>query len=145
MDKVTLLTASRLEPTVAIRPHSTVVARLGRTLAIPLQLHHRFKHISSFICLQSYFISSILLISTRHAFFYAFLASAFILKHAFAMSTKAIVDAWDSKSIQKIRARIFYEFAVFILGCGNAIFLILFWPGWLLIGGALFALWQLAG
>ncbi|QYT01518.1 hypothetical protein H0G86_008554 [Trichoderma simmonsii] len=145
MDKVTLLTASRLEPTVAIRPHSTVVARLGRTLAIPLQLHHRFKHISSFICLQSYFISSILLISTRHAFFYAFLASAFLLKHAFTMSTKAIVDAWDSKSIQKIRARIFYEFAVFILGCGNAIFLILFWPGWLLIGGALFALWQLAG
>ncbi|OPB42548.1 hypothetical protein A0O28_0036660 [Trichoderma guizhouense] len=145
MDKVTLLTASRLEPTVAIRPHSTVVARLGRTLAIPLQLHHRFKHISSFICLQSYFISSILFISTRHAFFYAFIASAFLLKHVFAMTTKAIVDAWDSKSIQKIRARIFYEFAVFILGCGNAIFLIVFWPGWLLIGGALFALWQLAG
>ncbi|KAL7912665.1 hypothetical protein GGI35DRAFT_476502 [Trichoderma velutinum] len=145
MDKVTLLTASRLEPTVVIRPHSTVVARLGRTFAIPLQLHHRFKHISLFICLQSYFISYALLISTRYACFYAFVASAFILKHAFTMSSKAIVDVWDSKSIQKVRARIFYEFAVFILGCGNAIFLFVFWPGWLILGGTFFALWQLTG
>ncbi|EHK24347.1 uncharacterized protein TRIVIDRAFT_30212 [Trichoderma virens Gv29-8] len=145
MDKVTLLTASRLEPTVAIRPHSTIVARLGRAFAIPLQLHHRFKHISLFICLQSYFISYALLVGTRYACFYAFVASAFILKHGFAMSTKAIVDVWDSKSVQKVRARIFYEFAVFILGCGNALFLVVFWPGWLILGGACFALWQLTG
>ncbi|RFU76840.1 hypothetical protein TARUN_5426 [Trichoderma arundinaceum] len=147
MDKVTLLTASWLEPTAALRPHSTVIARLGRAFAIPLQLHHRFKHISLFICLQSYFVSYALLAGTSYAckniLFYAFIAAAFIFKHGLTMSTKAIFDIWDSRSVQKARARLFYEFAVFILGCGNAMFLVLFWPGWLLLGGAFFALWQL--
>lgn len=149
MDKVTLLTASRLEPTVALRPHSTLIVGLGKAFALSLQLHHRFLNISLFICLQSYFISHALLAGTSYAckrlLFYAFIASVFILKHGFAMSTKAISDIWDSRSVQKVRARIFYEFAVFILGCGNAMFLLIFWPGWLLLGGACFAAWQLAG
>lgn len=149
MDKVSLLTASRLEPTVGIRPHSTVIVRLGRAFAIPLQLHHRFKHISLFICLQTYLTSHALFIATsyacKHLLFYAFVTAAFLLKHGFAMSAKAVCDIWDSRSVQKVRARLFYEFAVFILGCGNAMFLVLFWPGWLLVGGAWFALWRLTG
>lgn len=149
MDKVTLLTASRLEPTVALRPHSTLIVGLGKAFALSLQLHHRLLNVFLFICLQSYLISHALLAAAsytcKHLLFYAFIASAFILKHAFAMSTKAIFDIWDSKSVQNIRARIFYEFAVFILGCGNAMFLLIFWPGWLLLAGLCFAAWKLAG
>ncbi|KAL7795123.1 hypothetical protein V8C37DRAFT_408813 [Trichoderma ceciliae] len=149
MDRLTLLTASRLEPTVTFRPHSTVIVRLGRAFALLLQLHHRFQHISLFICTQSYFVSCALLIGTlyvcKHLLFYAFAASAFIFKHGFAMSTKTIFHVWDSRRVQRVRARLFYEFAVFILGCGNAMFIVLFWPGWLLLGGACFALWQLTG
>ncbi|KAL7923119.1 hypothetical protein ACQKWADRAFT_312640 [Trichoderma austrokoningii] len=145
MDKVTLLTASRLEPTVALRPHSTLIVGLGNAFALSLQLHHRFLSIPLFIGLQSYALLAATSHACKHLLFYAFVASAFILKHAFAMSTKAVSDIWDSSSVQRVRARIFYEFAVFILGCGNAMFLIIFWPGWLLLGGACFAAWQLAG
>lgn len=38
------------------------------------------------------------------------------------------------KSTERARQRLFFEFMVFILGCGNGILLLLFWPGWIFIG-----------
>ncbi|KAH6610111.1 hypothetical protein Trco_000131 [Trichoderma cornu-damae] len=149
MDKVALLTASRLEPIAAIRPQSTVIAGLGRAFALPLQLHHRFRRASLSICLQSYFISYALIAGASSAcrllLFRALVASAFLLRHVFAVSCKATLDVWDSRGVRRVRARLFDEFALFILGYGNAMFLVLFWPGWLILGGACVALWQLTG
>ncbi|RDA89876.1 hypothetical protein CP533_6656 [Ophiocordyceps camponoti-saundersi (nom. inval.)] len=50
-----------------------------------------------------------------------------------------VATVWQSRSVQLIRARLFYEFALFILGGGNILFLLLFWPGWLVIGLVLWA------
>lgn len=61
------------------------------------------------------------------------------------MSSKAVADLWESPTLRLVRNRLFYEFAVFILGGGNAIILLLFWPGWLLVGAVLWAAWQLWG
>ncbi|TFB04803.1 hypothetical protein CCMA1212_003113 [Trichoderma ghanense] len=160
MDKVTLLTSSRLEPTAGVRPHSSSVV-LGSLLlsvsAAPLEYQARLAQLCSFIslhvyklvslhvytviCLQGYFISR----AAKHLLSHALYASQCLLTHGSAMFAKTVVDFWQSRRIQKIRAKLFYEFAVFILGCGNAFFLLVFWPGWLFLGAAALALKQLAG
>ncbi|KAL7821300.1 hypothetical protein V8C44DRAFT_4874 [Trichoderma aethiopicum] len=182
MDKVTLLTSSRLEPTAGIRPHSSsIIVVLGRSLlslaALPLAYQARLAQLCStvvslhlynaFVCLQHVYANNtillFLLLQGHHSFIssralllassragkrllsHASFASRSFLTHASAMFSKTVVDFWQSRRIQKIRAKLFYEFAVFILGCGNAFFLLIFWPGWLFLGAAALALKQLAG
>ncbi|ETS06706.1 hypothetical protein M419DRAFT_69919 [Trichoderma reesei RUT C-30] len=156
MDKVTLLTSSRLEPTAGFRPHSSIIVALGSLLtvaALPLALEYqaRLARLCSSISLRyySFFISRALLLASscagKHLLSHALFASQSFLTHASAMFSKTVVDFWQSRRIQKIRAKLFYEFAVFILGCGNAFFLLVFWPGWIFLGAAVLALRQLAG
>ncbi|PHH89876.1 hypothetical protein CDD83_5049 [Cordyceps sp. RAO-2017] len=61
-----------------------------------------------------------------------------------AMSHGAVAGLWPSRHAQLIRNRLFYEFALFVLGGGNTLILLLFWPGWLLVGLACWAVWQMA-
>ncbi|KAL7810906.1 hypothetical protein V8C26DRAFT_233383 [Trichoderma gracile] len=171
MDKVTLLTSSRLQPTAGIRPHSSIIVVLGslllRLAALPLAYQARLAQLCSVISLHDFYkhlhvytntvvttiISRALLLlllasscaGKHHLLSHALFASQSCLTHASAMFSKTVVDFWQSRRIQKIRAKLFYEFAVFILGCGNAFFLLVFWPGWLFLGAAALALKQLAG
>jgi len=39
----------------------------------------------------------------------------------------------------------FFEFAVFILGGGNQVILIVFWPGWIVVGGGVWGMWMVCG
>ncbi|CAN8102025.1 unnamed protein product [Discula destructiva] len=42
--------------------------------------------------------------------------------------------AWNSKQSRRLRKKLEFEFFVLILGTGNGIILLVFWPGWILIG-----------
>lgn len=56
-------------------------------------------------------------------------------------------SAWDSKQGRRLRKKLEFEFFVLILGCGNAFCLLLFWPGWILIGMVymIYLIWSWAG
>ncbi|KAI8956546.1 hypothetical protein F5Y11DRAFT_361634 [Daldinia sp. FL1419] len=42
---------------------------------------------------------------------------------------------WETKPIQRLRKKIMFEFFALLLGsCGNSLCLLLFWPGWWLLG-----------
>lgn len=43
-------------------------------------------------------------------------------------------SAWDSKQGRQLRKKVEFEFFVLILGYGNGFALIIFWPGWVLVG-----------
>ncbi|KAG6171446.1 hypothetical protein E4U11_000412 [Claviceps purpurea] len=49
---------------------------------------------------------------------------------------------WEGRSTQALRKKLFYEIAVFVLGCGNPVIVLLLWPGWLIVGGLAFVLWR---
>lgn len=49
--------------------------------------------------------------------------------------------AWNSKPLQKLQKKVEFEFFVLILGCGNNFCLVVFWPGWILIG-LVYLLWM---
>jgi len=43
-------------------------------------------------------------------------------------------SAWDSKPVRRLRKKVEFEFFVLLLGCGNTLFLMVFWPGWIPLG-----------
>ncbi|KAG5918472.1 hypothetical protein E4U42_006843 [Claviceps africana] len=57
------------------------------------------------------------------------------------MSGPATAGLWEARSTQALRKKLFYELAVFVLGCGNPVIVLLLWPGWLVVGALVFALW----
>lgn len=149
MDKGSLLTASKVEPGVSINPHSTVIGTLGPALAVAARFQYIIGTFSSFLYLQAYFVTSIAFVNALYASRFlaiqAYIATKFGAFHGFNMSAKALADVWDARTTRMLRKKLFYEFAVFILGSGNSMILLLFWPGWLVVGGASFAAWQFCG
>ncbi|GAO17344.1 hypothetical protein UVI_02038640 [Ustilaginoidea virens] len=57
------------------------------------------------------------------------------------MSAHAAAGLREAKPARSLRKKLFYEFAVFILGSGNPLLLMLLWPGWLVVAALSFALW----
>ena len=62
---------------------------------------------------------------------------------ALATSNKAIVMSWNSKCFAKLRRKLWFELAIWIMGGGNAVIVLVFWPGWWILLGAYWALWLL--
>lgn len=73
------------------------------------------------------------------------------IRNVALMSTAALGNlawsAWNSKPGRRLRKKLEFEFFVLILGCGNGVCLLVFWPGWILIGLAYFVylIWSWAG
>jgi hypothetical protein len=149
MDKATLLTASKVDLSVSTHPRSDITRLIGPALQIALRFQSLVGSVSIFLCLRACYVASITFASVLYASktvtFKAFVAAKFSAFHGFNMSSQALASAWNSKKIQKLRNKLWYEFAVFILGSGNLIFLMLFWPGWWVLAGACWAGWMLFG
>jgi hypothetical protein len=145
MDKVSILTASRREPAVSINrhKHSDLIARLTpTTLDVALDFQRIVGSISFYLCLQAYFAAGIVASQLFQAVHFLVLHGLFA---GLNTSWRAASRAWESKSIRRLRNKVFFEFAVFILGCGNSVFLVVFWPGWILLAALSLALWHICG
>lgn len=145
MEKVAILTASKVEPTVQIPPHATIISRLGPTVAFAVRFQHIIASLSAVVCWQACVAASFSLAAaaytTKIVAFYALVTAKFGAFHGLTMSLKAAAAVWDWNSTRVLRKKLFYEFAVFILGTGNGFILLLFWPGWLFLAGS-YAIWQ---
>lgn len=144
MDKASLLTA-RMELGVSGKPHSDLVRLLGPVLEIVL----RFQSLTLFLSLRAYFVASVACISIIHATNVLAWNALYVAKlgafHGATLSRKATLGIWRSRNVQALRKKLFYEFAVFILGGGNLLFILIFWPGWWLVAGASWGLWWFFG
>lgn len=150
MDKVAILTASRVEPNVSIpaAAQSNVIAVLGPTLRYAIQLQNILSSASVVIYFHAHYIAGVALAGTWYASkviaAHAFLASRIGAGHTLAMSRTAVSRTLSSKRWQMLRKRCFEEIASFVFGTGNPILLLVFWPGWLLVGAGV-ATWRLWG
>ncbi|KAH7171396.1 hypothetical protein EDB81DRAFT_638026 [Dactylonectria macrodidyma] len=147
MDRATLLTTSKVELGVSVSPHSDVIRLLGPALEIALRFQRLLSSVTLFLCVRAWFLASLTLVNilyaSRIAAVQAFVATKFGAFHCYTMSTRAANGVWNCQTVQKLRKKLFYEFAVFILGGGNCIFVVVFWPGWWVIGGASWGIWML--
>ncbi|CAM1510815.1 Fc.00g083280.m01.CDS01 [Cosmosporella sp. VM-42] len=149
MEKVALLTASKVEPGASISPRSDIIRLLGPTLKIALRFQSLIGSVSIFLCLRTYFLASVafagVLYASKIVALQAFVATKTGAFHGLTMSGKAIIGAWNSKRVQALRQKLWYEFAIWVLGSGNTFILMVFWPGWWVLAGAVWALWLLFG
>lgn len=149
MDKATLLTASKVELSVSAHPRSDVIRLLGPALEIALQFQSLVSSVSVFLCLRAWLLTSITFAGALYASRIVVLKACAAIKYSaprvFNMSNKAVVGVWNSRSVQRLRKKLWYEFTVFVLGSGNMVFLMLFWPGWWLLAGVYWAVWMLFG
>jgi hypothetical protein len=98
---------------------------------------------SKLIVIHSWYASRIIAIHSWYT------SRIFLIQSRYASSLIAGLTLWGFwkgwKATEPVRHKLFYEFMVFILGCGNQIILIVFWPGWLFIGAPICGLWFVLG
>lgn len=107
-------------------------ANLLSTTALFLIL--RTSILSQILLKQSFYASQVLVLQT-------FLASRLVFSHSYAILRKGCRAMW--KRSEPFRDRCFFEFMVWILN-PNALALLIFWPGWVLLGGV-YGVWSLCG
>jgi hypothetical protein len=112
----------------------TILQRLLSTTT--LFLLFRTYLLSLFLLQQSYHASQILLIQSLYA-------SSIACKNAYWASKQGMRVLW--RSTEGLRKKLFMEFMIFVLGGGNQFILVVFWPGWIVIGGGIWGIWSLCG
>jgi hypothetical protein len=154
MDRGTLLTASRVKPQPYIPSPTELASQLGPPLGYVI--HHLpgvLGAVSVFLCLRAYYLLATatllcvcrILLGGGGGGFSSHKKGtvATFGAVAVAMSGQIMYGTWESPVVKGLRRRIFHEFAMFILGGGNALILMLFWPGWWVLAGTTCALWFL--
>ncbi|TVY62813.1 hypothetical protein LSUE1_G010255 [Lachnellula suecica] len=113
---------------------ATIFQRLLSTTTLFLFL--RAYILSLLLLRQSYYISQVLLLQSYYA-------SSLLAKNGYWASKEGIQKSW--KATEKLRKKLFFELAVFVLGGGNGVILIVFWPGWIFVGGGVWGVWMICG
>jgi hypothetical protein len=145
MDKVSILTASRVEP--QILPYSTevIITSLSPILQSALDLQRILSSISLHILLQAYTAACFTLTTAVWSSRIVAVHTFFVVKGGVWVSQHAFWWTWTSKGVVAAREHTFKNFATWVLGSGNGIILVLFWPGWWCIAGTSCAIWVCCG
>lgn len=61
------------------------------------------------------------------------MASRSVLANTAQLSQNATLAVWESSQVRRLRKKLELEFFTFILGCGNVLCVMMFWPGWWLL------------
>ncbi|KAM0818244.1 hypothetical protein AB5N19_04053 [Seiridium cardinale] len=131
---MSLISASIVDQTAVLGHYSGVIGALGPLLGYTLRCQQILSDITLFIVLRSYLIASHLLFLTRILATQAVIISKFLLFNTGHISSRAIRSIWDSPGTRRLRKKLELEFFTFILGGGNSVCLLMFWPGWWVLG-----------
>jgi hypothetical protein len=140
MDRVTVLTRSSHIDHPDI-PISTVQSVLAPAFANVIHIQRLLSSVSVSLLLHAWVAARLTMWAGRLCVVQAWLATSLGLN----LSGRAAAGAWSSHYMKAIRKRAERDFACFILGSGNGIFLMLFWPGWWILGGTALAVSQFFG
>ncbi|KAH8678648.1 hypothetical protein BGZ60DRAFT_248025 [Tricladium varicosporioides] len=123
-----------------------------------LFLTFRLALLSYHLLWHSYYASTILLIQTYYASYYlalhSYYVSCFLALHSYYASCYLALQSYHASAVvakrlcvagkfggkiawkrsEHLRNKLWFEFVVFALGGGNGMLLLVFWPGWLVIG-----------
>lgn len=138
----TLTTSQNAKPILAL-----LSPAISNSLYLAAILQQLLSTTTIFLLFRTYLLSLFLLQKSYHA------SQVLLIRSLYASSLLCKTASWTSKrgmralwkTTEGTRKKLFREFMIFILGGGNQLILIVFWPGWLLIGGSIWGLWHLWG
>ncbi|KAK4233900.1 hypothetical protein C8A03DRAFT_38353 [Achaetomium macrosporum] len=147
-----LLAASKTTPSVSLShsQRSDVVSTLYPLINSALQFQQLLGSAALHLVVRTYFAASILattsLCASKSIAWRTFLASRILVAKTLALTKRIAWAAWDCKRSRRLRKRLEFELFVLLLGPGgNALMLMLFWPGWLMLALLGWGLWRLTG
>ncbi|KAK4184676.1 hypothetical protein QBC35DRAFT_477034 [Podospora australis] len=121
------------------RQQSNVISALSPLVQHALQLQQLISTIALHLFVRAYFAVYLVTSATLEA-------SMSIARRALILSKWLGQKTWKSRRATRLRKRLEFELFVLLVGpCGNMLFLMLFWPGWLALGLALWAYGHVTG
>lgn len=145
-----ILAAATTEPGAALRQQNSrqisPLVLLSPILSHALQLQHVLSSATCLLFLRTYFaarvVATALLLASRVIAFRAFMTSRFLAVRVTGLSQRLSRSFWSSSQSRRFRKNFELELYHLLLGpLGNALFLMLFWPGWLVLAVIIRALW----
>jgi hypothetical protein len=120
---------------------ATIFHRLLSTTTIFLSL--RFYFLSLILIQQSYNLTSLLLLQSYYLSKLTYWISNIAARGSYWGVKKGMGFSW--KALEPVREKLFREFMIFVLGAGNGVFLMVFWPGWIVVGSGIWGVWWVCG
>lgn len=147
----TLTTIPDASTLLASSSTTNILTILSPALTHSLYLAWVFQRLLStttlFVAFRAYFLSVMILRQSFYAcqilLMQSYFAAGLLAKQLFLTSKQAMNLSW--KATERFRNKLFFEFMIFILGGGNPVFLVIFWPGWIVIGGGACGIWLTCG
>jgi hypothetical protein len=143
-----LLAASTTNPTATLQQSTKDIVLRRSTLEFAYRLQQAVGSVSLHFFLRTYLAASYLalsiLLATRVIALQSYLASRFLAFKAALLLSAANSKFCASPKIKRLRKKVETEFFIMLLGPLNTVFLLAFWPGWLVVGATLwgFGLWS---
>ncbi|KAI1857489.1 hypothetical protein JX265_011224 [Neoarthrinium moseri] len=131
--------------TILLGQGSDIIAALGPTLEVAVQCQQMLSGLSLFLFLRTYFAVSCLLFASRIVAVQSAFVSRFMLLQTAMLSKRFGRAVWNSQPIRRLRKKLQFEFFTFVLGGGNSLCLLLFWPGWWILGLMTITAWLRSG
>jgi hypothetical protein len=149
---MTILTSPTTPSNLLTTPNNRpILTLLSPALSSSLYLAAVFQRLVStttlFLFLRAYILSLVILRQSYHIsqllLLHSYYASSSLAKNGYWASKEGMRRSW--KASERLRNKLFFELVVFVLGSGNGIILIVFWPGWLVVGGGVWGFWMVCG
>ncbi|KAH6683568.1 hypothetical protein F5X68DRAFT_233624 [Plectosphaerella plurivora] len=146
METVALCGPSRIDPVVLRPAHLEAVSLLRPTLDYALNFQRLLSAVTLFVVLRTYFVAAFAASWTAFVSKTVAIFTFNTLRATILWTGWAIATVYKTKTVRRMRKRLEFEMGMLILGPGmNTIIVMVFWPGWWFIGGALVAAKMLVG
>ncbi|GAB1318565.1 ABC transmembrane type-1 domain-containing protein [Madurella fahalii] len=144
-------TAPRTASSVSLsgQQRSDVISALYPLANGALQFQQLVSSAAFYLLIRTYFAASLIaaasLLASKSIAWRSFLVSRILVARMVALSRHVAWSLWDCKPSRRFRKRLEFELYTMLVGPGgNAVLLLIFWPGWTL-AFLIWALWRFTG
>ena len=143
-----LLAASRSPRGVSLSQRSDVISTIYPLVNSAVQFQQLLGSAALHFAIRTYFAATLLAAAlwwaSKNIVWRSLLVSRIIAARVLFLTRRLTWATWDSKQCRRLRKRLEFELFVLILGpSGNALLLMIFWPGWPMLAFLGWGVWRL--
>ncbi|KAI2640911.1 hypothetical protein GGS26DRAFT_185035 [Hypomontagnella submonticulosa] len=136
LSKMGIIAAPTKEPRAVVKQSSDWVAIFVPALAVILQCQQVLGAVSLSLYTRACWFSWQAFLASRTVARQVYIATVFLLTHSAFLGAAL----WQTKSAQRFQRKLEFEFFTLMLSStGNSLCLLIFWPGWWVLGLGLLA------
>lgn len=132
LSRMDFIAAPTKDPRATIQQGSNVVATiLNPVIVAALECQRLVGAAALFLCIRGRWLALHMLCTSQIVASQAYVSSRFVWQHL-RLIQRVI---WEARAVRRLRKKIAFEFITLMLGSGgNSLCLVIFWPGWWVLG-----------